>query len=81
MEEKLRQRFGICEVDIFDPTKLKHRTHAGMAKVVCEENHAFGERHELNLGFRYPVFVKDSKRKAMKILQKRERHKSWNLRF
>ena len=62
IEAKLCLIFGKCSVDIFAPRKERHQTHAGMVRVKCNQYHDFGDKTELDLGFRYPVFAKHSKR-------------------
>ena len=61
IEAKLCLIFGKCSADIFPPRKEKHQTHAGMVRVICNEYHDFGDKAELDLGFRYPIFAKHSK--------------------
>ena len=67
IEARLCLTFGKCCVDVFDPKLPKHRTHAGMARVMCADGHDFGEKTPLDLGFRYPAFVKISSRPALKL--------------
>ena len=61
IETKLCLIFGKCSVDIFAPREEKHKTHAGMVRVKCNQYHDFGDKSELDFGFRYPVFATHSK--------------------
>ena len=60
IQERLCLRFGKCSIYIFDPKLPKHRTHAGIARVVCSDAADFGEKTPIDLGFRYPAFAKNS---------------------
>ena len=70
IEERLCLTFEKCSIDVFQPRLPKHRTHSGMARVICSKVFEFGEKTPLDLGFRYPAFAKTSYRPAFKLKTK-----------
>ena len=62
IEARLCLRFGKCSIDVSGPKNDKHVTHSGMARVLCNGDYSFGKKSELDLGYRYPAFVKNSDR-------------------
>ena len=66
IEERICLTFGKCSVDVFQPRLPKHSTHAGMARIMSRNEYNFGEKSPLDLGFRYPAFIKESSRPDLK---------------
>ena len=70
IEKCLRTRIGDLKADFWKPTKSKHRDHGGCVRVVCGTKLQEGE---LDIGYRYPVFVKNwQTRSSGRAYKKRE---------
>ena len=55
VEKRLKSVLPDVVVDLFEPVELKHRFHRGCARIETNEDIDDGE---LNIGFRYNVFLK-----------------------
>ena len=62
LKARLSLQFPGAIVDIFRPSKPRHQTHGGCARILTNKNLAFTQKTEIDLGFRFPVFAKLSER-------------------
>ena len=71
---KIECQFPGSIVDIFGPSKTNHSSHGGCARLLTSKNLNFGEKTPIDLGFRFPLYGKESVPKVNVKLSKARRN-------